>query len=94
MAINKLVFRIHALQRMAQRGISPDDIRQSLEHYLVVEEYPDDNPYPSCLVLGWIGKRPLHIVIAENYESQETIVITVYEPDSAKWMPGFMRRKP
>jgi hypothetical protein len=51
-------------------------------------------PYPSRLVLGWIGKRPLHIVIAENMESQETIVITVYEPDSDKWMPGFMRRIP
>lgn len=94
MAIEKLVFRIHALQRMAERGIIPEDIHQSLEHYLVVENYPDDNPYPSSLVLGWIGKRPLHIVIAENNESLETIVITVYEPDSIKWMPGFMRRKP
>ena len=61
---------------------------------MVVEEYPDDNPYPSCLLLGWIGKRPLHIVIAENSDPRETIVITVYEPDSGKWMPGFMRRKP
>jgi hypothetical protein len=94
MMVEKLVFRIHALQRMAQRRISPNDIRQSLEQCMVVEDYPDDTPYPSCLVLGWIGKRPLHIVKAENIESRETIVITVYEPDSSKWMPGFMRRKP
>jgi len=93
MNVKMLVFRIHALQRMAQRDISPDDIRQSLENGRVVEDYPDDKPYPSCLVLGWIGKRPLHIVIAENTESRETIVITVYEPDSIKWMSGFMRRK-
>lgn len=94
MVITKLVFRIHALQRMVQRDISPDDIHMSLEHCVLVERYPDDNPYPSCLVLGWVEKRPIHIVIAENIESRETIVITVYEPDSDKWMPGFMRRKP
>ncbi len=93
MTIGKLVFRVHALQRMAQRGISPADIRHVLEECLVLEEYQDDKPYPSCLVLGWIAKRPLHVVIAEDAASKETIVITVYEPDTDKWMPGFMRRR-
>ena len=93
MNIAKLIFRVHALQRMSQRNIRPADIRQALENSEVIEDYPDDKPYPSCLVLGWHGNRPLHIVIAQNIEWRETIVVTVYEPDSFKWMPGFTRRK-
>jgi transcription elongation factor Elf1 len=31
----------------------------------LVEEYPDDRPYPSCLLLGLTGTgRPLHLVAA------------------------------
>lgn len=47
----------------------------------VIESYPNDLPYPSKLMLGWRGNRPLHVVAADNLESGETIVITVYEPD-------------
>ncbi len=46
-----------------------------------VEDYPDDKPYPSRLVLGWNGRRRRHVVVADNLDDQENIVITVYEPD-------------
>ncbi|MBI2872490.1 MAG: DUF4258 domain-containing protein [Chloroflexi bacterium] len=78
---------------MFQRRISLDDVRHVLATGKVVEGYPDDIPYPSRLVLGWCGPRPIHVVAAENTESQETIVITVYEPDPSQWEPGFMRRR-
>ena len=60
----------------------------------VVEEYPNDTPYPSRLMLGWHGPRPIHVVAADNREAKETIVITVYEPDLDQWEPGFKRRRP
>jgi len=47
----------------------------------VIEEYPDDTPYPSRLILGWNGTKPLHVVIADNNEDKETIIITAYEPN-------------
>ena len=50
------------------------------------------NPYPSTLVLGWVGDRPVHVVAASA--PAEKIVITVYEPDLARWEPGFKKRKP
>ncbi|MFN3477111.1 MAG: DUF4258 domain-containing protein [Candidatus Methylomirabilales bacterium] len=59
----------------------------------VIEEYPNDTPYPSRLVLGWRGARPLHVVVADNPDSQETVVITVYEPDPEQREPDFRRRK-
>jgi len=55
----------------------------------------DDTPYPSRLVLGWIGTRPVHVVAADNDDDQLTVVITVHEPDPDLCERGFkMRRKP
>jgi hypothetical protein len=78
---------------MFQRRISVDDVRHVLSTGEVVEDYPNDTPYPSRLVLGWCGSRPIHVVAAENVETRETIVITVYEPDLTQWEPGFRRRR-
>ncbi len=90
----RIVFRVHAIQRMFERGITAEDVRDVLETGDTIERYPDDTPYPSRLVLGWRGVRPLHVVVADNQEGNELIVISVYEPDPATWEPGFKRRKP
>ena len=93
MTCGQLIFRVHALQRMFQRGISEADVRRALESGEELESYPDDAPYPSRLVLGWSASRPLHVVAAEDREAGETRVITVYEPDPNQWEAGFRRRK-
>ena len=93
MSFEKLVFRVHAIQRMFRRHIEVEDVRYVLETGEVIETYPEDTPYPSHLVLGWCGSRPIHVVVADNSDTQETIIITVYEPDPAHWEPGFRRRK-
>lgn len=89
----RLVFRVHAVQRMFERAITKEDVRQALETGEAIEAYPEDQPYPSRLVLGWVGTRPIHIVVADNLVQQETIVITAYELDPAKWQAGFQRRR-
>lgn len=89
----RMIFRVHALQRMFQRGIGADDVQHVLTAGKTIERYPEDQPYPSRLVLGWLGKRPLHVVVAENKAQQETIVVTVYEPDPIRWESGFERRR-
>ncbi len=53
----KITFRAHALQRMFERKISPADVRAILESGETIEEYLDDIPYPSRLVLGWVSGR-------------------------------------
>ena len=93
MSNNRLIFRVHAIQRMFMRGISSDDVRHALLTGEVIEEYNNDKPYPSRLVLAWSGERPLHVVAAENMDEGETIVITVYEPDPEEWDSDFRRRK-
>ena len=93
MAFERLVFRVHAIQRMFQRGIDADDVRRVIANGEMIEDYPDDTPYPSYLVFGWCGSRPIHVVAADDAVSQETIVVTVYEPEPDQWDSDFKRRK-
>ena len=93
MSGERLLFRVHAIQRMFQRGLGERDIHQVLENGEVIEEYPDDQPYPSRLVVGWSRSRPIHVVAANNQDDHEVVVITVYEPDLSHWEPDFRTRK-
>jgi len=48
---------------------------------------------PSVSLLGWSGSRPIHVVAANDAPAQETIIVTVYQPDIEEWESGFKRRK-
>ena len=89
----KLIFRLHALTRMAQRGFNPSDIHYAFDNGTIIEQYPDDFPYPSCLIMSLVDGRPVHVVAALSDEAEEIIIITVYEPDSLVWDNCFTRRK-
>jgi hypothetical protein len=90
----RLVYRVHAIQRMFQRNISAEEVRQVITTGETIETYPGDKPFPSRLILGWSGTRPLHVVAADNMPTQETIIVTVYQPNLDEWEQGFKRRKP
>ncbi|MGQ0578903.1 MAG: DUF4258 domain-containing protein [Betaproteobacteria bacterium] len=90
----KITYRVHAIQRMFERGISEADVRWVLSEGDEIASYSDDKPYPSRLLLGWRGGRPVHVVTAYSAKDDEHVVITVYEPNPALWEPDFKRRKP
>jgi hypothetical protein len=46
---------------MFSRGISEADVRDVVENGEVIEQYPDDLPYPSRLMLGIAQGRALHV---------------------------------
>jgi hypothetical protein len=89
----RLIFRVHAIQRMFQRRVSEEEVKQVVVAGETIETYQDDKPFPSRLMLGWIGSRPVHVVVADNVAAQEAIIITVYQPDPEEWESGFKRRK-
>ncbi len=88
----RIIFRVHALARMFERRIGLEDVRAVIANGEVVQTYPDDKPYPSRPLLGWVGTRPLHVVVAEDSEDGILIVVTAYEPDPIQWDSGFRRR--
>lgn len=94
MEFEYLEFRLHTVQRMFERGVSTDDVRQVIQTGKVIEDYPEDKPLPSCLILGYVGRKPLRVVLAVDRGEDRAIVITIYEPDPNLWEAGFERRKP
>ena len=88
-----LAFRVHALRQMFQREISDSDIHELLGNGLIIEEYPDDLPYPGFLVSAMVNGRPLHAVMAYNNADREAIGITAYEPDPESWSDNCTRWK-
>jgi hypothetical protein len=89
----RLIYRQHAVRRMFERSISTSDVGAALSAGKIIEDYPTDSPYPSCLWLGFSGTRPLHVVYADNQDNNERIIITVYEPDTALWLADLATRR-
>ena len=89
----KIIFRVHAVQRMFERHISAKKVREALETGKTIEDYSAEMPEPSRLILGFQGKRPFHIVTSENQDTNETTIITVYVPDPNKWNKDFKSRR-
>jgi hypothetical protein len=81
-----------ALLRMRERRITADEVESVMAAGETLRDYLDDRPHPSRLVLAWVAQRPLHVVYAVNAAEQEHIVITVYQPDPARWSPDFRTR--
>ena len=77
----------HALDQSILRDIPEAHVREALLSKLeLIEDYPDDFYWPSCLVLGFTqAGRPIHVVC--SYPSRPLVkLITVYEPDPAEWL--------
>lgn len=82
----------HVLHRMLQRGISRADVLETINNGEIIEQYPCDYPFPSCLILGYtVSKRSLHVVcgVGEN----EAWMITAYYPSLTEWESDLKTRK-
>jgi len=93
----KLVFRVHAARQMFKRGMFEADVRAALDGGEIIEDYPEDEPFPSRLVLGWVWfqrtRVPLHLVVSFDARANTIYLVTVYQPTLSDWMPGFRARK-
>jgi len=88
----KIKWRGHASKRILERNITREDTIESILHGEIIEEYPDDFPFPSCLVLGYTEDgMPLHIVCSIGQDN--LWIVTVYRPDPNKWGNNFNMRK-
>ena len=87
-----MVVTQHSRKRMSERGITLKDIFIALGNGEVIEQYPQDYPFPSCLVLGTAAEnQPLHVV-ASIHEGL-IYLITAYFPDSSNWESNMKTRK-
>lgn len=94
MSNHSVLYRIHAVQRLFERKIALSNVSHTVQSGEIIEDYSADMPQPGRLILGFQGKRPLHVVVSENPEAGRITVITVYVPDLDRWDRQFKRRRP
>ncbi|MDR2595758.1 MAG: DUF4258 domain-containing protein [Treponema sp.] len=82
-----IVLTEHLLTRMKQRHIRLEDIKYAIAKGEIIEQYPTDYPFPSCL----INAENIHIVcgLGEGY----LYIITAYRPSQEQWEDGGRKRK-
>ena len=84
-----IVITKHSLKRLIERGIELARVKQAIMHGEIIEDYPEDYPYPSCLILGMAER--LHVCAGVGDGC--LWLITAYEPDPAKWETDLRTRK-
>jgi len=93
---DKIFYSGHARYEMEEEELGEildQEVREAVLTGEVIESYPNDVPYPSCLIHGQTKRgRPIHSVCAYSESERLTVVITAYEPDPEKWF-DFRRRK-
>jgi hypothetical protein len=83
----------HADEEAESDQLTFDEVYFSVISGEIIEDYPDDKPYPSCLIYGQnFSGDPVHSVWAFNDENQWAVLITVYCPDPERWI-NFRERK-
>ncbi len=84
----------HADEETQNDRLSYEEIFFSVFTGELIENYPEDKSYPSCLVYGCTFKdEPVHSVWAYNEETQWVVLITTYRPDPARWVNWRERRR-
>lgn len=90
---NKIKISDHADEEAESDELKFDAVCYSVLQGEVIESYPDDKPYPSCLIFGrsFIGD-PIHSVWGYNEKTKWVVIITVYRPDPEQWIDYRTRR--
>ena len=92
---NRVRITDHAEEEAYNDGLSFNEILSSISAGEIIEQYPEDKPYPSCLILSQnVKDEPIHTVWAYNYETLSSVLITVYRPDPKLWIDAKIRRRP
>ena len=88
-------FRItdHADEEAYSDRISLVQAFESIPNGEIIEQYPEDTPYPGCLVYSRLKNGdPIHTVWAFNPATSAGVLITTYRPDPRRWIDGRIRR--
>jgi Domain of unknown function (DUF4258) len=85
-------WRKHVFQRMLERNITRENVKEVIAKGEMIEYNKNDKPFPSALFLKIINNRPIHVVVAYD-EKQNTHIITTYEPTLDIFEGDYKKRK-
>ena len=82
----------HIAGRMLMRGITRTQVLHAIQNGEMIEQYENDAPYPSCLLLGNDPEhRPIHVVCGLAPDS--VWLITAYYPAPDEWEEDLRTRR-
>ncbi len=81
----------HVYKKSRQRNIKFDDIKRCIMYGQIIEDYPNDFPFPSVLILECSVGKPIHVVAGVG--DGLLWIITAYFPDEEKWENDYKTRK-
>jgi len=89
----KTLWSEHVALRLRERNIKRADVIACIKNGQIIEQYPNDMPFPSCLIFGIseTGKH-LHVVCGLN-PGVCCCVVTAYYPNPDKWESDYRTRK-
>ncbi|WP_455649069.1 DUF4258 domain-containing protein [Enterocloster citroniae] len=88
----KIKWAQHCLSRLQERDISIADALNCVNSGEIIEDYPDDFPYPSCLIFGYtINNQIIHVVVGTDKEY--AYMITAYFPNTIKFDDDLKTRR-
>jgi hypothetical protein len=91
--LNQIRITDHADEETQADRLSFDEIFFTVFQGEIIEDYPHDKPFPSCLVYGdTFTGEPIHSVWAYREENKWAVLITVYRPDPQRWIDWRTRR--
>lgn len=77
----------HAKDEADNDSLTLSQVFESVHTGEVIEDYPLDRPYPSCLISGRTNENlPVHSVWAYNAATAWAVLVTVYKPDPERWV--------
>ena len=93
MYCQNLVFSRHAIQQMFFRRISQREVQSVVNYGEIIEENPEDTPFPSYLLFDLVEGKPLHVVFSYDESTDTGYVVTAYTPDRSIWQDDFRKRR-
>jgi len=92
-AAGGIEWRKHVLQKLAERAIPQDSVREVLLRGERIRDYADDKPFPIALFPGYIDGIPLHVVAACDEANRRVYIITAYEPSLEIFEPDYRTKR-
>lgn len=88
----KIKWAAHCLERLQARDISMEDAINCINNGEIIEDYPTDFPYPSCLIFGYtINNHIIHVVVGTDKEY--AYMVTAYFPNTVKFLDDLKTRR-
>ena len=88
-----IVLTDHAFDKVRAIDLTLAEFEELLDSGEIIEERVllSEDLKELVLLLEWT--RPLHIVVIVDERRPEERILTVYEPDPARWSPDFRSRR-